>query len=206
MEGRKTHEEMENLVPEDFRKMYPGDSRLVTEDGQPVSQALIEYSYTREGRRYLGVEFLNPIPVEAPIPQAPYEDIWETLKRMVVDHMHRAKQEEGEEEFDTEEEANDFETEDGDFDPASPWEEHHEPTDPWPMSSAARQLEQAIAEKRNAGRIAILKDELDALQNGKEWPPKEEVPPPPDTKEPASLTVKNQAGKVVGTVAATPNT
>lgn len=169
--GRLSLEQMEELVPSSFRDMYPGDSRLVTEDGEPVSQALVEFSYTREGRGLVGVEFPNPIPVEAPIPQQPHEPIWEMIKRMVLDHARKEKEGTDQEEYDTEEEANDFDTEEGDFDPASPWEEHHEPTDPWPMSSAARQLEQAIAEKRNQGRISVLQEELEALQNGKEWPP-----------------------------------
>lgn len=177
---------LEEKVPASFRELYPGDSRLVTGDGEPISQALLEYSYTREGRREIGVEFPNPIPVEAPISQQPYEDVWVTIRRIVLDQAAREASASNEEEMETEEEANDFDVGD-DFDPASPWEEVHEPTDPWPMSSAARQLEQAIHEKRSQGRIAILKEELDALQQGKEWPPKPEPsspdqppsPPPP---------------------------
>lgn len=177
MEGKKTLEQMEELVPASFRELYPGDSRIVTEDGEPVSQALLEYSYTRDGRREIGVEFPNPIPVEAPISQQPYEDIWVTIRRMVLDHAAREASS-GDDEMETEEEANDFDVGD-DFDPASPWEEVHEPTDPWPMSAAARQLEQAIHEKRAQGRIAILKEELEALEQGKEWPPAPPPPPPP---------------------------
>lgn len=181
MEGRKTLAEMEELVPTSFRDAYPGDSRVTTEDGEPVSAALVEYSYTRDGRRAIGVEFPNPVPVEAPLGSEPHEPIWETIKRMVLDGARRAKEESEEEEYETEEEANDFDVGD-DFDPASPWEEHHEPTDPWPMSSAARQLEQAIHEKRSQGRIAILKEELEALQQGKEWPPA--APPTPPAEPP----------------------
>lgn len=166
--GKLSIDEMEELVPSAWRDLYPGDSKLVTEDGQPISQALVEFSYTRDGRHLIGTEFPNPVPVEAPISQAPYEDIWVTIRRMVLEQA--ARDAGGPEEFESEEEANDFEVGD-DFDPSSPWEEVHEPTDPWPMSSAARQLEQAIAEKRNQGRISVLQDELDALQNGKPWPP-----------------------------------
>lgn len=182
--GRLTMDQMEELVPSSFREMYPGDSRLVTEDGEPISQALVEWSYTREGRHQVGVEFPNPIPVEAPLQGQPHEPIWEMIKRMVLDHARREKEGTEEEEFETEEEANDFDTGD-DYDPQSPWEEHHEPQDPWPMSSAARQLEQAIAEKRNAGRIAVLQEELEALQQGKEWPP---APPPAPAASPPGPT------------------
>lgn len=167
--GKLSLDEMEELVPDSFRQQYPGDSRLNTEDGQPISQALLEFSYTREGRHLIGTEFPNPIPVEAPITQAPYEDIWVTIRRMVLDQAQRQASTD-QDEMESEEEANDFDVDD-DFDPASPWEEVHEPTDPWPMSSAARQLEQAINEKRNQGRISVLQEELDALQKGQPWPP-----------------------------------
>jgi len=174
-------DELEEKVPSAFREAHPGDSRLVTADGEPISLALVEYSYTREGRREIGVEFPNPVPVEAPIPQQPYEDIWVTIQRMVLNHA-RADAGGGTDEFETEEEANDFDVGD-DFDPASPWEEVHEPTDPWPMSAAARNLEQRIQEERNKGRITILQEELEALQQGKEWPP---APPPSPPAEPPS--------------------
>lgn len=137
--------------------------------GEVVSESEVEYAYTREGRKEIGLEFPNPIPMEAPLGQQPYEDIWVTIRRMVLDHA-RIQAEAGQEEMETEDEANDFDVGD-DFDPSSPWEEHHEPVDPWPMSSAARQLEQAIAEKRNQGRISVLKEELEALSNGRPWPP-----------------------------------
>lgn len=144
---------------------------IVTPDGEVISEETVEYSYTRQGRKEIGKEYPNPVPMEAPIGFVPYEPIWETMKRLVLDHARREAIQGNQEEFDTEEEANDFDTGEDDFDPQSPWEEHHEPTDPWPMSTAARQLEQAIAEKRNQGRIAVLKDELEALSNGKPWPP-----------------------------------
>lgn len=183
---RKTLAEMEELVPSSFRDLYPGDSRLVTEDGEPVSAALVEYSYTREGRHLIGVEFPNPVPVEAPFAQEPYEDIWVTIQRMVLDRARQEKEANEKEEFETEEEANDFDVGD-DFDPASPWEEVHEPTDPWPMSSAARQLEQSIMEERNKGRITLLQDELQALKEGRPWPPEQPATPPaqPSSPEPA---------------------
>lgn len=159
---------------------------IVNEDGEVISPETVEYAYTREGRHEIGKEYPNPIPMEAPLGAEPYEDIWVTIRRMVLDQARREAAADKEEEFESEEEANDFEVGD-DFDPSSPWEEYHEATDPWPMSTAARQLEQAIAEKRNQGRIAVLQQELEALQNGKEWPPKEEPPssPPP---------VENSAG------------
>ena len=152
---------------------------IVTEDGEIVSPETVEYAYTREGRKEIGKEYPNPVPMEAPIGHVPYEDIWVTMKRLVLDHARRQAEEDRGDEMDSPEEADDFEVGD-DYDPASPWEENFEPTDPWPMSTAARQLEQAIAEKRNQGRIAILKEELDALQNGKEWPAAPVASPPPD--------------------------
>lgn len=120
-------EQMEELVPASFRELYPGDSKLQTEDGQPVSQALVEFSYTREGRKEIGVEFPNPVPVEAPLGAQPYEDIWVTIRRMVLDQAAREAAS-PDDEMETEEEANDFDVGD-DFDPASPWEEVHEPTE-----------------------------------------------------------------------------
>lgn len=176
-------DELEEKVPSSWRELYPGESKLCTPDGELISQALVEYSYTREGRKVIGVEFPNPIPVEAPIPQTPYEDIWVTIRRMVLDQARVQAQ--GPEEFESEEEANDFEVGD-DFDPASPWEEVHEPTDPWPMSSAARQLEQSIMEERNKGRITILQEELDALRTGKPWPPEKPPSEAPQPDQPAS--------------------
>lgn len=161
---------LEEKVPASFRELYDGDSRLTTADGEPISQALLEYSYTREGRREIGVEFPNPIPVEAPISQAPYEDIWVTIRRMVLSQAQAEAMSDMNDQMESEEEANDFDVGD-DYDPSSPWEEVHEPSDPWPMSTAARQLEQAINEKRSQGRIAILQEELEALQQGKPWPP-----------------------------------
>lgn len=143
---------------------------IVNADGEVISPETVEYSYTRDGRKEIGKEYPNPIPMEAPIGHTPHEPIWEMIRRMVLEHARGQAQGETGDEMETEEEADDFDVGD-DFDPSSPWEEHHEPTDPWPMSTAARQLEQAIAEKRNQGRIAILKEELEALQNGKEWPP-----------------------------------
>lgn len=170
------------------------DSRSVTADGVVVPAGLVEYAYTREGRKEVGKEFPNPVPMEAPIGQVPHEPIWEMIKRMVLEHAR--KEAGGEEEMETEAEADDFQVGD-DYDPSSPWEEHHEPTDPWPMSSAARQLEQAIAEKRNQGRIAVLQEELEALQQGKEWPPKpvESGPasPPPAGPPPAPETAPKPA-------------
>lgn len=153
---------------------------IVNEDGEVIDQDTVEFSYTRKGRHELGKEYPDPRPMEAPLGQAPYEDIWVTIKRMVLDHAKMQAEKEGDEEFDSEDEANDFDVGD-DFDPASPWEEHHEPTDPWPMSTAARELEQRIIEHRNKGRIDDLKLELQALQEGKEWPPAPPATPPAPT-------------------------
>lgn len=143
---------------------------IINEDGEIIHPQTVEYAYTRDGRKEIGKEYPNPIPMELPLGQQPYEDIWVTIKRMVLEHARVQAQAENDEEMETEEEADDFDVGD-DYDPTSPWEENHEPTDPWPLSTAARQLEQAIAEKRNASRIATLKQELEALQNGQEWPP-----------------------------------
>lgn len=154
---------------------------IVNEDGEVISPETVEYAYTRAGRKEIGKEYPNPIPMEAPLGYTPHEPIWEMIQRMVLEGARREAVASAEEEFETEEEANDFDTGEDDYDPQSPWEEHHEPTDPWPMSSAARQLEQAIAEKRNAGRISVLKEELEALEQGRPWPP---APPSPDPNGP----------------------
>lgn len=140
------------------------------ETGEVIAQEKVEESYTREGRRVIGKEFPNPIPMEPPIGYVPYEPIHEQIRRMVLAEAHRQRQEEAGEELDNEEEADDFDVGD-DFDPSTPYEENHEPTDPWPMSRAARELEQAIHERRSQGRIDLLRQELEALQNGQPWPP-----------------------------------
>lgn len=143
---------------------------IISEDGEIISPETVEYAYTRDGRKEIGKEYPNPVPLELPLGQQPYEDIWVTMKRMVLDHARQQLAMEQDDDLETEDEANDFEVGD-DFDPASPWEESFEPTDPWPMSTAARELEQRIHEARSTGRIAELKQELEALQNGQPWPP-----------------------------------
>lgn len=155
---------------------------IVNEDGEIISQETVEYAYTRDGRKEIGKEYPDPRPMELPFGHEPHEPVWEMIRRMVLEHAKQAAEKEEGEEFDTEEEANDFDVGD-DYDPASPWEEHHEPTDPWPMSTAARELEQRIIEHRNKGRIEDLKLELEALQAGKEWPP---APPSSDSPLPKS--------------------
>lgn len=169
---------------------------IVNQDGEIVEPADVEYAYTRDGRRTVGKEYPNPIPMEAPLGTVPYEDIWVTIRKMVLDHARMEKERSDGEEFDTEEEANDFDVGD-DFDPASPWEEHHEPTDPWPQSRAAMELEARIREHRNGGRIDQLRAELSALEEGREWPPKSDSQVEVQSQ---TLEVTNQAGKKVGEV------
>lgn len=148
----------------------------VLSDGQVLTPeeyaALAEKAATREGRHALGQEFPNPVPVAPPIGFVPTEPVHVLMQRMVLAEVRRQREAELGEEVDSEEDAEDFEVGD-DYDPSTPYEYDFDPRDPWPMSAAARELEARIQEHRNRSRILQLHDELDALQNGRPWPPKE---------------------------------
>lgn len=118
-----------------MNKIDLGPGEVVTRDGQVLDAEEVAYSYTREGRHKIGVEYPNPTPMEPPIGFVPYEPIHEQIRRMVLRELHSQA---GEEEYDTPEEADDFEIGD-DYDPQSPWEEQFEPTMPWPAPPEARQ-------------------------------------------------------------------
>jgi len=143
---------------------------IVNEDGEVISSETVEYSYTREGRREIGKEFPNPTPIAPPIGWVPAEPIHEQIARMVMRGVQEQLSRERGEELESAEEADDFEIGD-DYDPSAPYEHDFEPQAPWPASRAVRELEQAIAEERNRTRIASLRQELDALSNGRPWPP-----------------------------------
>lgn len=155
---------------------------IVNEDGEPYSDEQIEYAYTREGRREFGKELPNPVPMAPPLGWVPSLPIHEQIAAMVMRGVQEQLQRERGEELETAEEADDFEVGD-DYDPSSPYEHDFEPTDPWPASRAVEQLTQAINERRNAERISELRSELEALSNGRPWPPEkapEAKPPAPD--------------------------
>lgn len=89
---------------------------------------LVEFAYTREGRRVFGQELPNPQPIDPPIGFVPEEPIADQIRRQVLRALAARDEEE---EFEDEEEADDFDVGD-DYDPSSPWEEHFEPEGPWP--------------------------------------------------------------------------
>lgn len=150
---------------------------FVTEDGEVIRPEDIEFAYTREGRRVVGKEFPNPTPIAPPLGFVPTPPVHELIAAMVMRGVQEQMQRERGEDLESPEDADDFDVDD-DFDPSSPYEHDFEPTDPWPASRAVLQLEQAIAERRNQDRIATLRQELEALSNGRPWPP--EPAPQPD--------------------------
>lgn len=115
---------------------------VVTPDGVVLSQDEIEFAYTREGRRVVGKEFPNPVPLEPPLGYVASKPIHEQIREMVQREMSRAAEAEG---FETAEEADDFEIGD-DYDPSSPYEVEFEPTDPWPPSKAVAEAEREAVE------------------------------------------------------------
>lgn len=137
------------------------------ETGQVLSPEEVEFAYTREGRHKVGKEYPNPEPLAPPIGWVPQKPIHEQIRDMVLREISAAAESEG---METAEEADDFEVGD-DYDPSTPYEEYFEPVDPWPASRAVAELESKIAEKRAGSRITALRAELEALENGRPWPP-----------------------------------
>lgn len=157
--------------------LAPGE--VVTPEGEIVSAETVEYSYTREGRHEVGKEYPNPIPIAPPIGWVPSDPVHEVMARMVAREFQRQREAElGGEEVDSPEEADDFDIGE-DFDPQAPYEHDFEPTMPWPATRAALELEQQINERRNQSRIATLRAELEAISNGRPWPPEQPSKEPP---------------------------
>lgn len=123
-------DEIDSLILQPFEAL----SWANPETGETLSgMELVEYSYTREGRRLFGHELPNPTPIDPPIGFVPHEPVHEQIKRMVLREL-AAQQ--GLDENDTLEEMDDFETDDPeDFDPLSPWEEQFWPETQWPPSA-----------------------------------------------------------------------
>lgn len=111
------------------------------ESGEVLTQEYVDAAYTREGRRVVGKEYPNPVPLMAPIGFREQEPIWEQIRRMVRGAMSEAA---AADDMETEEEANDFDVGDDDFDPFSPWEEQFEPTQPWPARPEVQAAEEAV--------------------------------------------------------------
>lgn len=155
---------------------------FVDENGEVLDPELVEHAYTREGRRVIGKEYPNPTPIAPPIGWHPAEPIHEMIARMVARGVKEQMEAERGVELESPEDADDFEVGD-DYDPSAPYEHDFEPTAPWPASRAVRELEQQIAEHRNRSRIDALKQELEAISNGRPWPPEE---PAGEPAKPAS--------------------
>lgn len=143
------------------------------ETGEVMSKEDIEYAYTREGRKEIGKEFPNPVPMAPPLGFVPQPPIWEQIRAMVKREMSQVAEAEG---FESEEEANDFDVGD-DFDPSTPYEEEFEPEHPWPPSKAAAAAEDELIAAR--ARVDRLRQELaDAERDLPPSDPPSQVAPP----------------------------
>lgn len=141
-----------------MQEEYP---EVVTPDGEVLTEDQVRFAYSREGRRVVGREYPNPVPMEAPIGFVPMKPLHEQIREMVLREIGSQAETEG---FESLEESDDFEIGE-DFDPQSPWELDFEPTAPWPGNPEVIAAEEAALKSRGEG--------------GAE-------PPPDSQKEPAS--------------------
>lgn len=172
-------------------ELSPGE--VLGEDGEIISPETVEHSYTRAGRHEIGKEYPNPIPMATPIGWVPAEPVHEMIARMVQNGIRQQMEAERGVELETPEEADDFEIGD-DFDPAAPYEHDFEPTMPWPASRAVVELERQINEHRNQTRIGTLKQELEALQAGRPWPPQTSTESDPNAGGPGAAPPPSPGG------------
>lgn len=141
------------------------------ETGEVIDPEMIEFAYTREGRRVFGRELPNPIPMEPPLGFTNPEPIHEMIARMVRTQVSAAAAAEEQETF---EEADDFDIDDDAADPYSPWEEQFEPDMAWPPSKQVSEAETDIVAAQ--GEVERLTKELaEAQKRAAATPPK--VPP-----------------------------
>lgn len=143
----------------------PGYEVIDRETGEVIDPRRIAFAYTREGRRVIGKEYPNPVPVAPPIGFVPQKPIYEQIRDMVQRELSAQAASEGEETF---EEADDFDVGD-DYDPESPYELQFEPEDPWPPTQAVADAEAAVAATRPAPAVV-------------------ETPPPVERPAPATET------------------
>lgn len=127
---------MDNETP--WKRDHSTFPEVVTSDGEVLSEADVAFAYSREGRRTIGKEYPNPVPLEPPIGYIQQEPLHVQIRRMVL--SERMAQEADAAGFDTPEEADDFDVDD-DYDPSSPWEEVFEPQQPWPARAEVQQAE-----------------------------------------------------------------
>lgn len=106
---------------------------VITPDGEVISREAVEFAYSRLGRKEVGKEYPNPVPLEPPIGFVQDKPLYEQIRDMVRRELSVEAGAQGHETF---EEADDFEIGD-DFDPSSPFEEVFEPTAPWPPQEPA---------------------------------------------------------------------
>lgn len=162
------------------------------ETGEVISAEHVEYAYTRDGRRLVGKEFPNPIPMEPPLGFVDHKPIHELIREMVVRTVSAQAEAEG---FETAEEADDFDTGDEDADPFSPWEETFEPDLAWPPSKQVAEAEsEAVAAQAEVTRLEQALAEARKVageprrgEGGAEPPPVQPnggatAPPPPPAK------------------------
>lgn len=115
--------------------------QVVDQDGVVIDPEDVVFSYTREGRRVIGREYPNPIPMEPPLGFIPQVPLYEQMRDMIRRELSQAAQDQG---LETAEEADDFDVDD-DYDPQSPFEHDFEPTAPWPAPAAVEAAEAAAA-------------------------------------------------------------
>lgn len=132
---------MDNETP--WKRDHSTFPDIVTPDGEVLSEADVAFSYSREGRRTIGKEYPNPVPLEPPIGYIQQEPLHVQIRRMVL--SERMAQEADAAGMDTPEEADDFDVDD-DYDPSSPWEEVFEPQQPWPAREEVRLAEEKVVD------------------------------------------------------------
>lgn len=129
-------------------KPQPEYVEVITPDGEVIPAEDVLFAYTREGRRIIGKEYPNPIPMEAPLGFIEQKPLHEQIRDMVKNELSRQAEAEG---FETMEEADDFDVDD-DFDPTTPFELPFEPDVPWPADPRVIAAEQAaVAAHGDAG-------------------------------------------------------
>lgn len=146
---------------------------VITPDGEVIAHEDVLFAYTREGRRVIGKEYPNPVPLEAPLGFVPAEPLHLQIRRMVMRELSDQAAAEG---FETAEDADDFDVGD-DYDPSSPFELDFEPTEPWPADPEIIAREQAaVAASASSGG------------EGGPSPPSESPPPAAPGAAPAKPT------------------
>lgn len=149
------------------------DGELWGAEGEVLDKDRVAFAYSREGRRILGLELPNPVPLEPPLGYFDAVPIHIQIREMIQGELSRRAAEAGEETF---EEADDFDVDD-DQDPMSPWELEYEPTRPWKTALEVQVEEYRAAEA--AKRADKAREELEKAAATAPAPPTPPDPEPP---------------------------